>query len=315
MREPEGLATLRDASAGSAQDRPLDPRLGAWARALAAAKPGTALLHLCESRPEMALWIRSGMDLGSRLVVVVPGPEGKATLERAIGSDLRITCHRQSPDAFLDDVRSHRFGLIVHDAAACDPARIDRLWEVLSPGGLLLICGRDPLSEAPASGPPHADAVADLIAGRRDAALARHAGLEGTLLAARMTPPPPAVRRGGRRARREPGAVTALRPRARSGRAAHGGLGSLELASHQPGAQRTGARLVRARGTGARDARVHKGDQGSQYLSIPDNKRQVEAGIKPSAGHIDDSYADALVESIIGVHEVKATRCCGRGRG
>ena len=208
MKEPDELPRLRGSSGRPERYRPLDPRLGAWARALAAAKPGAALLHLCEWSDEMALWIRSGMDLGSRLVVVSPEAEGTKTLEQVLGFDLRITCHCQPPDVFLEDVRSHRFGLIVHDGVPGDAERIDRVWEVLSPGGLLLVCGLDA-----ASGTTGTRTATDRFSELDDAAVARHAGTEDALVAARLTPAPSPTRRGGRRARREPGAVTALRPR------------------------------------------------------------------------------------------------------
>ena len=157
----------------------------------------------------MALWVRSGMDLGSRLVVVSPEAEGTKALEHVLGFDLRITCHCQPPDVFLEDVRSHRFELIVHDGVPSDAERIDRVWEVLSPGGLLLVCGL-----GSASGTAETRTAADRVSELDDAAVARHAGIEDALLVARLTPAPSPIRRGGRRARREPGAVTALRPRA-----------------------------------------------------------------------------------------------------
>ena len=207
MNEPAGLGRLRGASGRPGPRAPLDPRLGAWARALAAAKPGGALLHVCESSDEMALWIRSGMDLGSRLVVVMPQRGGGGALEAVLGADLQVTCHHQAPDDFLDDVRAHRFGLIVHDGWPEGVGRIDRLWEVLAPGGLLFVAGLDTGSEALG-----AAAAAGAIARRDDAAVARHAGVDGALVAARVTPAPSPARRGGRRARRGPGAVTALHP-------------------------------------------------------------------------------------------------------
>jgi len=208
LNEPEGLARFRTASGRHSGRRPLDPVLGEWVRALAAAKPGSALLHLCESSDEVALWIHSGMDLGSRLVVVTPDGDGTRALDDALGSDLRVTCHHQSPDEFLDDIRSHRFGLIVNDAAPRDPDRIRRIWEVLAPGGMLLLCALDGGSVA-----PEALSAVDWLRDRDDAAVARNPGLENTVFAARLVPVPPATRRGGSRARREPGSVTALRPR------------------------------------------------------------------------------------------------------
>lgn len=210
MKEPEGLARFLSASGRHPGRRPLDPALGEWVRALAAAKPGSALLHLCESSDEIALWIHSGMDLGSRLVIVTPDGHGTGDLDDALGSDLRVTCHQQSPDEFLDDIHSHRFGLIVSDAAPRGPDRIRRIWEVLAPGGMLLICALDGEGAAPA---PEALSAVDWLRDRDDAAVARNPGLENTVLAVRLTPAPPATRRGGSRARREPGSVTALRPR------------------------------------------------------------------------------------------------------
>ena len=208
MNEPEGLARFRTASGRHPGRRPLDPVLGEWVRALAAAKPGSALLHLCESSDEMALWIHSGMDLGSRLVVVTPDGDGTSALDDALGPDLRVTCHHQSPDEFLDDIRSHRFGLIVNDAAPRNPDRIRRIWEVLAPGGMLLLCALGMGRVA-----PETLSAVDWLRERDDAAVARDLGLENTVFAARLVPVPPATRRGGSRARREPGSVTALRPR------------------------------------------------------------------------------------------------------
>lgn len=210
MNEPEDLARFRSASGRHPGRRPLDPALGEWVRALAAAKPGSALLHLCESSDEIALWIHSGMDLGSRLVIVTPDGHGTGDLDDALGSDLRVTCHQQSPDEFLDDIRSHRFGLIVCDTAPRGPDRVRRIWEVLAPGGMLLISALDGEGAAPA---PEAPSAVDWLHDRDDAAVARNPGLANTVLAVRLMPAPPATRRGGSRARREPGSVTALRPR------------------------------------------------------------------------------------------------------
>ena len=201
MNAPPELAKLRPG-----RREGLDPRLGGWARALSAAKPGGTLLHVAERNADGAIWIRSGMDLASRLIVVTPERERKDALEAVLGDDLQVTCHHQAPDAFLDDVRAHRFDLVVHDGVPESAGRIDRLWAVLSPGGLLFVPGGD---AGAAEGV--VDRAVSAIARRDGATVALHAGFEGSLLAVRAAPRPAPVRRGGRRARREPGAVAALR--------------------------------------------------------------------------------------------------------
>ena len=49
-----------------------------------------------------------------------------------------------------------------------------------------------------------------------------------------------------------------------------------------------------ARVVGPRDALVHHGDRGSQYLSIRYTERLAEAGIEQSVGSVGDSYDNAL---------------------
>jgi transposase InsO family protein len=46
---------------------------------------------------------------------------------------------------------------------------------------------------------------------------------------------------------------------------------------------------------------VHRGDRGSQYLSIKYTERLAETGIEPSVGSVEDSYDNALAETINGL--------------
>ena len=55
------------------------------------------------------------------------------------------------------------------------------------------------------------------------------------------------------------------------------------------------------RSVGPRDALVHHGDRGSQYLSIRYTERLAESGIEQLVGSVGDSFDNALVESIIGL--------------
>ena len=66
---------------------------------------------------------------------------------------------------------------------------------------------------------------------------------------------------------------------------------------------------------GPRDALVHHGNRGSQYLSIRYTERLAEAGIEQSVGSVGDSYDNALAESIIGLYKTEVIRPRGAWRG
>ena len=61
-------------------------------------------------------------------------------------------------------------------------------------------------------------------------------------------------------------------------------------------------------------ALVHHSDRGLQYLSIRYNERLDEAGIEPSVGSRDDSYDNALAESVIGLYKTEVIRRRGPWR-
>ena len=69
------------------------------------------------------------------------------------------------------------------------------------------------------------------------------------------------------------------------------------------------------RAVGPRDALVHHGDRGSQYLSIRYTERLAEAGIEQSVGSVGDSYDNALAESIIGLYKTEVIQRRGPWRG
>jgi len=53
------------------------------------------------------------------------------------------------------------------------------------------------------------------------------------------------------------------------------------------------------------DGVVHHSDRGSQYLSIKYSERLTAAGVDPSVGTTDDSYDNALAETIIGLYKTE----------
>lgn len=64
----------------------------------------------------------------------------------------------------------------------------------------------------------------------------------------------------------------------------------------------TGLDACLARGA---DVLVHHSDRGSQYVSVRYTERLAEAGIAPSVGSRDNSYDNALAETINGLHKTE----------
>ena len=102
------------------------PRLCEVTRVLAASRPGGVFLCLGPGSGETGTWVLGGMDLASRLVVVVQGGDEADTLERVFDGDLRVTVHVQDAVTFLGDVRDHRFDLIT-DLSPGQAAELSRL--------------------------------------------------------------------------------------------------------------------------------------------------------------------------------------------
>lgn len=99
---------------------------GEMTRVLAASRPGGVFLCLGSGAGEMGAWVLGGMDLSSRLVVVVPDGEQAQLLRPVFDNDLRVTVHVQDAAAFLGDVRDHRFDLIT-DLSPGQTAELSRL--------------------------------------------------------------------------------------------------------------------------------------------------------------------------------------------
>jgi transposase InsO family protein len=59
---------------------------------------------------------------------------------------------------------------------------------------------------------------------------------------------------------------------------------------------------------------THHSDRGSQYVSIRDTERLLDAGIEPSVGSVGDSYDNALAETVIGLFKTEVIRPRGPWR-
>ncbi len=189
------------------------PPLGAVIRVLAASRPGGVFLCLGHGAGEMGTWILDGMDLASRLVVVVEDGEEADMLRPVFGDDLRVTVHNQDAVAFLGDVRDHRFDLIT-DLNPGQPADLTRLaLGRLALGAFYMTRHSAPeLTEMLSSSHPTAgnhEAALDA----NNFALAHLPGEVGVTGIAHGPPRIQAKRRGGRRARQGVTPLFSSRPR------------------------------------------------------------------------------------------------------
>ncbi len=186
---------------------------GEMARLLAASRPGGVFLCLGGGAGEMGAWVLGGMDLASRLVVVVQDGDDADLLRPVFGDDLRVTVHVQDAAAFLGDVRDHRFDLIT-DLSPGQAAELSRLALDRLATGAIYMTRHSPaqLTEMLS--------VQGTAAGNQESALDPNrfvlAHLPGELnitLIARGPQRIQAERRGGRRARQGITPLFSARPR------------------------------------------------------------------------------------------------------
>lgn len=191
----------------------LNPPLGEVIRVLSASRPGGVFLCLGQGAGETGAWILDGMDLSSRLVVVVEDGLEADMLRSLLGDDLRVTVHVQDALSFLGDVRDHRFDLIT-DLSPGECAELTRLaLERLALGAFYMT--RHPavvLTQmlcATATAAEGQEAVLDPNA----FVLAHLPGALAVSLIVHRPQKPQAKRRGGRRAREGITPLFSSRPR------------------------------------------------------------------------------------------------------
>ena len=152
-RPPKAYRRLREMHESAASEHTVPVALGELLRVLAASRPGGVFLCLGRGAGEAGAWIVDGMDLASRLVIVVDDTQQADRLRGVIGDDLRVTVHVQDMAAFLTDVRDHRFDLIT-DLNRNPSGALARLSLVrLALGGFFMSRGEIPALEALVSAP------------------------------------------------------------------------------------------------------------------------------------------------------------------
>ena len=213
LKPPQAYQRLCEAfSSRGGEPTELRPH-GELTRVLAASRPGGVFLCLGGGAGEMGAWVLGGMDLASRLVVVVQDGDEADKLRPVFGDDLRVTVHVQDAAAFLGDVRDHRFDLIT-DLSPGQAAELSRLALGRLATGAFYMTRHSPAELTQML------SAQDTAAGNQESALDAKqfflAHLPGELdvtLIARGEHRIQAKRRGGRRARQGVTPLFSARPR------------------------------------------------------------------------------------------------------
>ena len=192
-RQPSSLAAIHDATAAVGCPTSLSDAAGAVVRSLASSKIGGVFLQLGSGAPEVGAWLLDGMDITSRLVVVVDEPRLSPVIKETLGNDIRVAVHAQDTLQFLEDISSHELHVVFFDTAPHAEDVVHAAIKLLAPGGLII--GR--LDDSDGS-----DSVDLYELFRRNSSLFS-ARLDGRLLiAARRPQIAKSARRGARRMRR-----------------------------------------------------------------------------------------------------------------
>jgi predicted O-methyltransferase YrrM/precorrin-2 methylase len=120
-----------------------DARTGELLRALAASKPGGALLELGTGIGLGAAWLLAGMDARARLTSV-DIQEAGGIARRCLSEDPRLEIVTRDATDFLADLGARRFDLIFADAPPGKFTDVERALDALAPGGLYVADDMDP---------------------------------------------------------------------------------------------------------------------------------------------------------------------------
>ena len=111
---------------------------GALMRTLAATKPSGVVLVLGARHPDAVVWLMDGLDITTRLVVLVESADVSKAVAKRLGDDIRIATHVQPVLSFLTDIKSHRMDMIVCDTRITSPQLLQTILSLLAPGGIVM---------------------------------------------------------------------------------------------------------------------------------------------------------------------------------
>ncbi len=180
---PAAVARITEAAQAAGIYYGSDAQTGALLRALAASKPGGALLELGTGIGLGAAWLLAGMDARARLTSV-DIQEAGGVARRCLSQDTRLELVTGDAAGFLAGVGSRRFDLIFADAPPGKFSDLERALDALAPGGLYVADDMDPAQHDAERAPLLARLLATLRA-REDLAISELRSGTGLLVAAR----------------------------------------------------------------------------------------------------------------------------------
>jgi predicted O-methyltransferase YrrM/precorrin-2 methylase len=180
---PAAVARITEAAQAAGIYYGSDAQTGAFLRALAASKPGGALLELGTGIGLGAAWLLAGMDARARLTSV-DIQEAGGIARRCLSQDTRLELVTGDAAGFLAGVGSRRFDLIFADAPPGKFSDLERALDALAPGGLYVADDMDPAQHDAERAPLLARLLATLRA-REDLAISELRSGTGLLVATR----------------------------------------------------------------------------------------------------------------------------------
>ena len=125
-------------------------RTGDFISAMVATKREGVVLAIGEQPLHYQKEIMSALDPLSRLIVSLNPSIAQLPVEANLESDLRVAVHRQEIQDFLDDIKQHRFKMIMLGEESISESLITKCINILEQGGMLLV-----LRSTQANNPPN----------------------------------------------------------------------------------------------------------------------------------------------------------------
>lgn len=162
-----------------------EDRTGSLLAVLAAARPAGRILELGTGVGEGTAWLLSGMDPASRVTTVELDPTVQAIAREQLGADLRVTFVCGDGGTWLEEFDGPPFDLVFADTWPGKFTHLDRVLELVAPGGTYLIDDLLPQPGWPEGHQPSVERLLAELEGRKDFRCVRLAWASGLLMAVR----------------------------------------------------------------------------------------------------------------------------------